>query len=96
MKCAEEGYVLQVGDWIEKVSCGMVMGYLRISRVTAKTAYVRYNEKVEAKAPRVYSGSMRWRLGAYTRAMSYYPIKAADFEAAMAEREKAKSAKEPQ
>lgn len=80
MKSAEVGYVIEVGDVVELKQFGRVVWTARVSRVTPKRAYVRFNELAEGFGPRVVDAN--WRIGAYdnfSRPDVYRVIKAADF-----------------
>lgn len=79
MKYAEEGYEIQVGDYIENRLFNLSVSRWRVHRVTPKFAYVRYNEHCEERCPRVYRG-IGFRLGPYQRDQHIFSvIKRADF-----------------
>lgn len=72
---AEDGYIIQPGDWVEMCYCGTLIWRKRITRVTAKTCFLRSNDVHEHRAPRIYS-RFDWHLGAYDRGCSYRVIPA--------------------
>ena len=59
VKKAPMGHELQVGDFIKSESGITGIRWYKVSRVTAKFAFIKYNEVAEGKYHRKVTGAMQ-------------------------------------